>query len=154
MRRRVAPEPACDATAGDGIRQLEMQRLAALPPVRQASLTGIGVALIIGGGWIALTATTGKTYHLAALLGALAPSLTVRAVLGARLGVMPGLLLGAIGAGLMLASWAGIVALGIEPAATLADGIPGEVFGEVVIGASAGLLGSALLHRRLAVEPN
>lgn len=127
-----------------------MQRLATLPPVRQASLTGIGVALMIGGGWIALTAATGKTYHLAALLGALAPSLTVRAVLGTRLGVAGGLLLGAVGAGLMLAAWGGIVALGIEPTATLADGIPGEVFGEVLIGALAGLLGSGLLHRRIA----
>lgn len=79
-----------------------MQRLALhLPQVRLAALFGIGVALVIGGGWMALTAWTGKTYHLAALLGTLAPALTTRAVLDARLGVLRGFALGIVGAARM-----------------------------------------------------
>ena len=125
-----------------------MQRLASAPGLRLAALTGLGVALLVGGGWIGLTAATGKTYHLAPLLGALAPALTLRAVAGERVGVGAGGALGGVGAGLMLAAWGIIVALGIEPDATLAEGIPGDVFGEVVIGAAIGVLASGALHRR------
>lgn len=128
-----------------------MQRLIALPGPRLAALTGIGVALLVGGGWIALTAATGKTYHLAPLLGALAPALTPRAVFGTRLGATSGLVLGSVGAALMLGAWGLIVALDIQPGATLADNIPGEVFGEVVIGAVLGFAISGLLHAQRRV---
>lgn len=123
-----------------------MQQLLSHPGLRLSALTGIGVALAVGGGWIALTAATGKTYHLAPLLGAIAPALTIRAVLGTRIGASSGLVLGTLGAALMLGAWGLIVALDIEPHATLADGIPGDVFGEVVIGAAIGLVASVLLH--------
>jgi len=126
-----------------------MQQLLTLSSLRLAALTGIGVALAVGGGWIALTAATGKTYHLAPLLGAVAPALTIRAVTGTRIGGLIGLALGAIGALLMLGAWGLIVAFEIEPHATLARGIPGDVFGEVVIGAVLGLVASVLLHTRI-----
>ena len=119
-----------------------------LPGVRASALIGIGVAVLIGGGWIALTAATGKTYHLAPLLGAIAPALTIRAVVSTRIGALSGFVLGTLGAGLMLAAWGIILALDIEPDTTIADGIPGDVFGEVVIGAAIGLVASALIHRR------
>ncbi|MGI9659597.1 MAG: hypothetical protein ACR2OD_11860 [Gaiellaceae bacterium] len=125
-----------------------MQQLLTFSGLRLAALTGIGVALAVGGGWIALTAATGKTYHLAPLLGTIAPALTIRAVTSIRVGGLSGLALGAIGALLMLGAWGIIVALHIEPHATLAEGIPGDVFGEVVIGAAIGVVTSILLHKR------
>ncbi len=125
-----------------------MQRLLTFQGVRLALLAGIAVALVVGGAWIALTAATGKTYHLAPLLGAVGPGLTVRSLLGTRLGWMSGLALGGAGAALMIGCWGIILALDIEPTTTIADGIPGDVLGEVIIGAAAGAVISAFLHAR------
>ena len=130
-----------------------MQRLVTIQSVTLAILTGLAVALVIGGAWIALTAATGKTYHLAPLLGALGPALTARSILGTRLGWLTGLTLGGAGALLMLTSWGIIVALDMEPTATLTDGIPGGVLGEVVIGGAAGAIISALIHNRRRLRP-
>lgn len=115
---------------------------------RHTVLAGMGVALLVGATWIGLTAATSKTYHLAPLLGAIGPGLTVRSLLGTRLGRLNGLMLGVAGALLMLGAWGLIVALDLEPTAILSDSIPGGVFGEVLIGAGAGALLSALLHSR------
>ncbi len=130
-----------------------VQRILSNPGVKLSVVTGVGVAIIVGGLWIALTAATSKTYHLAPLLGAIAPALTVRAVMGTKLGWLSGLALGSIGAAFMLGAWGTILALDIEPATTLTEGIPGDVFGEVVIGSALAVAASMAMHFRTKV-PN
>lgn len=125
-----------------------VQRILSNHGVRLSVLTGVGVAILVGGLWIALTAATSKTYHLAPLLGAIAPALTVRAVMGTKLGWLSGLALGSIGAAFMFGAWGIILALDIEPATTLTEGIPGDVFGEVVIGSALAVAASMAMHIR------
>ena len=100
-------------------------------------------------GWVALTATIGKTYHLAPLLAAAAPGVL------ARLLKMP--TTAAAGAGLVAATagWVAILGLGIEPTATLVSGQPGGVRLETALFLAVGVLigagyGPAALARRLA----
>ena len=132
-----------------------MQRATNLEqPGREALRTDRGrIAIIVSGLWIALTAVTSKTYHLAPLLGAIAPALTVRAVMGTKLGWLNGLALGSIGAAFMFGAWGIILVLDIKPSTTLTEGIPGDVFGEVVIGSALALAASVALHVRTRV-PN
>jgi hypothetical protein len=53
-------------------------------------------------------------------------------------------LLAGAGVGVALGAWAALVALGIEPTATVVDGQPGGVAGEVVLGTFAGAVGRRL----------
>ena len=93
----------------------------------------IAVAVSIDAAWVLLTAATGKTYHLAPLLAATAPGFVMRARPRPRL---PALAIGVIG---VAVGWLLIVLSGIAPTATIVDGQPGGVAGEVVAFAALGL---------------
>ena len=114
-----------------------MGRLDELGPARGALTTGGAVAVVVVVAWVALTAATGKTYHLAPLLAALAPGVFARAMLG-RLGWAVGLVAGLLGFAIALGGWGIIVSLDERPSALLFDGQPGGVFGEVLGGALVG----------------
>jgi len=109
----------------------------------------VAAAVAVAGVWIGLTAWTGKTYHLAPVLAAAAPAVVARGrgpVASPRVAFLAG-----AGVGVALGAWAALVALGIEPTATVVDRQPGGVAGEVVLGALAGAVGAAaspLLRRR------
>lgn len=105
------------------------------------------MSLLVVLAWVGLTATTGKTYHLASLLAALAPGLLPRALVG-KLGWPVGVVGGVIGFAIAMAGWGVIVALGEEPTVTLFGGQPGGVFGEVLFGAIAGSLIAFASHVR------
>jgi hypothetical protein len=95
--------------------------------------------------WIVLTAATGKTYHLTPPLIAAAPGAVARWRAPASATA-----LGVMGSGLSTVAlgWLVIVALRIEPDATVIAGQPGGVVGEVILGAVAGaLVGAALATR-------
>ena len=98
---------------------------------------GVGPAAFIAALWIALTAATGKTYHLAPPLVAAAPGAVIRlrapAPASAPAVVASGLMTVAVG-------WLAIVVLQIEPPATVIAGQPGGVIAEVIVGALAGAL--------------
>lgn len=95
----------------------------------------------MSGFWVALTALTGKTYHLAPLIAAAAPAVVVGARWGSERPGRSAALASALGLSAVAAGWAAMTALGITPAATIVDDQPGGVSGEVAIGA---LLGAAL----------
>lgn len=99
---------------------------------RQALSLAAGIPLAAL--WIGLTASTGKTYHLAPLLVGAAPGAVSR-----RLGVRAG---GAIWAGVASVgvAWLAIVAAGVEPSATIFERQPGGVPAEVVVFAALGLV--------------
>lgn len=98
--------------------------------------------------WVTLTALTGKTYHLAPAVAAMAPA-GIAWLRGAR--PRQGYAVALLGLGLMAAAsgWAVIAGVGIEPSATIIDGQPGGVLGEVIVAGLAGAaLGGALLARQ------
>lgn len=105
-------------------------------------LTAAGIVVL----WVGLTALTGKTYHLAPLLAALAPGLSVRLLGAARRSYPLATSAALLGAAIAALGWGLIVAWGIEPSATIVGDQPGGVAGEVlaalVIGSAAG--GAAL----------
>ena len=108
---------------------------------------GVALAILLVGVWVALTAVTGKTYHLAPVLAAAAPAW------GARLSgvvVAPPDRLLALAAGVLVvaAGWAAIVLAGIEPTTTVIHDQPGGVPAEVAVGALAGAALSALVLLR------
>ena len=93
--------------------------------------------------WVLLTIATDRTYHLAPVIIAVAPGVIARVSerrIGWSLAAIPGLVATAIG-------WAVIVAADAEPSATLAEGQPGGVEGEVVVGALVGAAASILIGR-------
>ena len=109
----------------------------------RALAAGIGFAIAATAVWVALTAATGKTYHLAPIVIAAAPGITARAAereVSWSVVAATGLIAVAVG-------WAVIVATNIEPTATLAEGQPGGVEGEVVLGALIGAAISAFAAR-------
>jgi hypothetical protein len=124
---------------------------AAAPPAHPPRLAGLAVALsfacLTAIAWVALTATTGKTYHLAPLVIAAAPALLLRAD-GRRLARGAAALLAAAGVLTTALAWTVIVASGEEPAATLLPDQPGGVAGEVIVGALAGAIGAYLAVRK------
>lgn len=131
-----------------------MSRVSAQPrgaSAVQVVLLGLAAALAVAGLWIALTAATEKTYHLAPVIAAAAPALVAGAfshpVLPARSAVL------AVAAGLIavVVGWALIEALDIAPSATILDDQPGGVRGEVVVGALLGAAGAALYLARRAL---
>lgn len=117
-----------------------MSRLDDLRSVKAALATGIAVSLAVGAAWVGLTAATGKTYHLASLLAALAPGVFLRTAAG-RHGWPVALLAALLGVAIALAGWGVILAIDEEPTAVLFAGQPGGVFGEVLGGA---LIGGAI----------
>lgn len=111
--------------------------------LRTGVLAAIGIVIL----WVALTALTGKTYHLAPLLAALAPGAAAR-MLGATRRSLPVAAAAALlGAAVAAIGWGLIVAWGVEPAATIVDGQPGGVAGEVLAGIALGsAVGAAALR--------
>lgn len=103
---------------------------------------GIGLAAAAGIVvlWVGLTALTGNTYHLAPLLAALAPGLSVRLLDAARRSYPLAAAAALLGASVSALAWGLIVAWGIEPTATIVSNQPGGVTGEVLVGI---LIGSA-----------
>ncbi len=95
--------------------------------------------------WVALTAFDGRTYHLAPLIAAAAPGLAAR-FLGLR--VEPAILsLAIVGIAACAAAWALIELLDLVPSATLWQGQPGGVCGEVAVSAAIGGLVGTLVSR-------
>jgi hypothetical protein len=117
------------------------------PGARLPLAAGVPIAAL----WIALTALTGKTYHLAPLLVAAAPGILARS--------SPRLRRRATWAGVAttLAAWLVIAAAGLEPSATIIEHQPGGVALETAV---FGALGAAIgagrgptwLVRRLLVR--
>lgn len=97
----------------------------------------VGAAIVAGacivGAWVGLTAATGKTYHVAPLLAAAAPGFLLR---GHPRWRGPALVIGAIA---VAGGWLLIVLAGIAPTATIVQGQPGGVGGEVIAFAALGL---------------
>jgi hypothetical protein len=121
---------------------------------RAALVAGGAAALAVTALWVALTAATGKTYHLAppviAWLPGLAVSLARRNSPGSappRGGLSPGLRASALGVAIVIAGWVTISVAGITPSATVFHGQPGGVPGEV---AATTLVGALLGTRRVA----
>jgi hypothetical protein len=111
-----------------------MTSTSAASPERGARLTlvaGVPIAAL----WIALTALTGKTYHLAPLLVAAAPGILARS--GPRLRRRATW----SGVATTLAAWLVIAAAGLEPSATIIEHQPGGVPLET---AAFGALGAAI----------
>jgi hypothetical protein len=104
----------------------------------------LGIGLVAAAGlvvlWVGLTALTGKTYHLAPLLAALAPGLSVRLLDAARRSYPLAAAAALLGASVSALAWGFIVAWQIEPTATIVSNQPGGVTGEVLVGI---LIGSA-----------
>jgi uncharacterized membrane protein YiaA len=98
------------------------------------------LCLALVGLWLALTALTGKTYHLAPAIIALAPGLVVRADESAGETATSVALTLAIGPVAVAAGWVAIVAAGVRPHTTLFPDQPGGVATEVAVAAVAGLL--------------
>jgi hypothetical protein len=109
-----------------------------------ALAAGIGFALAATAAWVALTAATGKTYHLAPIVIAAAPGIAARATERE----VSWTVAAATGLAAVAAGWAVIVAADIEPSAMLVEGQPGGVEGEVVVGALIGAAISAFAARR------
>ena len=117
-------------------------------------MTGVGVAIIVGGLWD----RSHRRHEQDLPPGAAAWSHRTGAYRasggwGTKLSWLSGLALGGIGAAFMFGAWGIILALDIEPATTLAEGIPGDVFGEVVIGSALAVAASIVIHIRTKV-PN
>lgn len=104
-------------------------------------------------GWVALTAATGRTYHLAPIVAAAAPGVLARALdLPPSRAVLAGLLAAAAG-------WLSILILGVEPRATLWPGQPGGVRVETAVFVALGLAigagrGATWLARRMMKRPH
>jgi len=117
-----------------------------------ARLFGAGLALAIAGVWIALTALTGKTYHLAPIFAAAAPGMTDYILCqrqADRNGRMAAVIATLLGLAVVALAWGIISALGNEPTATVVSNQPGGVQGEVLVGAIVGAaLGSMFVLRR------
>jgi hypothetical protein len=113
---------------------------------------GSAVSTLLGGAvfvaaatavWVVLTLATDRTYHLAPVVIAAGPGVIARVSereISWSLAVIPGLIAVAVG-------WAVIVAADAEPTATLAEGQPGGVEGEVIGAALIGALIGLLLSR-------
>jgi len=109
------------------------------------AIAGASGAVVV---WVTLTALTGKTYHLAPTVAAMAPA-GIAWLRGTR--PRQGHAVALVGLGLIAAAlgWSIIAGAGIEPSATIIDGQPGGVLGEVIVAGLAGTaLGGALLARR------
>jgi hypothetical protein len=113
---------------------------------------GATVALAFAAGWVALTAATGATYHLAPPIVAAAPGVVAWAGGGGRSPV-ESVVLAVIGLLVAVLGWAVILATGNEPNATIVKDLPGGVWGEVVVGALLGALAGAWQARRAAPAP-
>jgi hypothetical protein len=114
-------------------------------PLAVAGLAGAPPAAL----WVALTALTGKTYHLAPLLVAMAPSALSLVSVGGSTRQRARRLLPAAGIVTVAAGWLVIALAGIEPEATFIPRQPGGVLGEVVAGALVGAVaGGVLLERQ------
>lgn len=113
--------------------------------------TGVAAAAGLAVLWIGLTALTGKTYHLAPLLTALAPGLSARLFGAARRSYPLAAAAALVGAAVAALGWGIIVAAEIEATATIVGDQPGGVGGEVVVAIALGsvLGGGALRPARL-----
>ena len=111
-----------------------------------AASTLLGGAVFVAAAtavWVVLTLATDRTYHLAPVVIAAGPGVIARVSereISSSLAVIPGLIAVAVG-------WAVIVAADAEPTATLAEGQPGGVEGEVIGAALIGALIGLLLSR-------
>lgn len=129
-------------------------------PFGGALAGGAAAALVVAALWVALTAATGKTYHLAppiiAWLPGLAVSLARRSAVdhtSARGRLRLGLLASTLGIAIVVAGWVVISRAGIRPSATVFHGQPGGVPGEVAVTAGIGaLLGTRRVLRALGAE--
>ncbi len=115
---------------------------AVIVPSRQL-ITGAAVALAIATAWIALTAASGKAYHLAPVMAAAAPGFVVMA--GRRAARPSALSVALTGLGAVGVGWLFVFAAGIEPTVTVLPRQPGGVPAEVVLGAVFGAALGALL---------
>jgi hypothetical protein len=112
-------------------------------PILSAGFAG---ALAVGALWVGLTAWTGTTYHLAPILAAAMPGVVIRARESLQAPSWTTLASFVLGVAAVAASWLAIVALDIEPTATIVEDQPGGVLGEVAAGALIGaILGAGLL---------
>lgn len=114
-------------------------------------LLGLAAALAVAGLWIALTAATGKTYHLAPVVAAAVPALVAGVFSNTELAGRSTALAVAAGLAAVAIGWVLIEALGITPTATVLEAQPGGVHGEVVVGALLGAVGAALYLARRAL---
>lgn len=113
---------------------------------------GLALALVVSGAWVALTAWTGKTYHFVPVVGAMAPGVLVRWMTQRPLDRLGTITAASSGVAAVAVGWGLILALDVEPHATLVEGLPGGVWFEVVVGglvgAAIGAFGLSLLGRR------
>ena len=109
-------------------------------------MSGTATAVVVAAVWVALTATTGKTYHLAPPLIAAAPGAVGWSRAAAPL--PSGRLVAACGLAATALGWLAIAAGHIEPEATLFAAQPGGVLGETALGALVGAAAGAWLLKR------
>jgi hypothetical protein len=121
---------------------------------RAALVAGGAAALAVAALWVALTAATGKTYHLAPPVIAWLPGLAVSVARRNSSGGAPppgglrlGLIASALGFAIVVVGWVTISVAGITPSATVFHGQPGGVPGEV---AATTFVGALLGTRRVA----
>ena len=100
--------------------------------ITTAALLGSGLPIAVA--WVALTMSTGKTYHLAPAIVAAAPPYLWRAADRAR-SRAPLIAGPATG----IAAWLVLVAFGQVPSATLVPGQPGGVWPEAALAIALGV---------------
>ncbi len=113
----------------------------------RALLVGAAAAATVVAAWVLLTGLTGKTYHLAPPLAALAPGLLLHFEGGAEGRRRALVLATAIGALAVLVGWAIIAAADFDLGSTFIPDQPGGVDGEVLVGGLVGLALGAYLAR-------
>lgn len=109
-------------------------------------LLGLAAGVATVGIWVALTARTGNTYHLAPVVATLAPAGVAR-LRDLRASMSGALVLVALGLAVTAVGWASIELVGVEPSATFVADQPGGVTGEVIGGALAGAALAAAMLR-------
>lgn len=106
-------------------------------------VASLAVTLTLAATWVSFTALTGKTYHLAPAVIAVAPGWMARVMhTSARAGLVV-----TIGVGVVALGWLTILIGGVAPDVTMVSGQPGGVPGEVAIAAVLGVLVSLFAVR-------
>jgi hypothetical protein len=113
-------------------------------------ILGAALALLSAAAWVALTAVTGKTYHVAPLVVAAAPGWVLRwwheaegRELPSGASALTSVLVAVIGAASVAAGSLAILATGTHLSATIIPDQPGGVVGETVFFSALGLFVSA-----------
>lgn len=124
---------------------------------RRPLLLGAALALLFSAAWVALTAVSGKTYHLAPLLIAATPGWVLRwaheadekplpeAFVPSRLVAVTGISVVAVASG-----WLAVRAGGADPGVTIVPDLPGGTTGEAIAFTLLGLFVAARSVSRAA----